>query len=439
MPHSCSQGLRVLITNNTLAARAGSELYARDLAISLMKRGHYPVVYSTSLGEVADDLRRATIPVVDDLHSLNVFPDIIHGQHHLETMTTALYFPDTPVVFTCHGWLPWEELPPVFPSIVRYIAVDDLCRERLLTTEGISAEKCETIYNFVDTDRFKLRQSLPDRPASALIFSNYADARSVAILRSACHSFGIETVDVVGLGVGKSIAEPEKLLGNYDLVFAKAKCALEALASGCALIVADFAGLGGLVTTTNLEAMRRLNFGIRTMQQAEITEEAVLGELQKYSAADARKVSLIVREVASMTLAVDRWEQLYQQVLATRLPVARSENFSFTEGQMRAAGTYLRSLAPGLKTRYDSLARAAEAEARAENAEKRRADAEKIARDAGNRAMEIEQQLIRTGETTQLLKDELQQIYSSRAWRFLTRYRRVKYFIYGWCKGFYGK
>src|SRR4051812_7135144 len=60
-------GLRVLIANHTLGPRAGSELYARDVALALLARGHRPVAYSTHLGPVADELRRATVPVVDDL------------------------------------------------------------------------------------------------------------------------------------------------------------------------------------------------------------------------------------------------------------------------------------------------------------------------------------------------------------------------------------
>ena len=58
--------MKVLITNNTLAGRGGSELYVRDIATALLTRGHAPVAYSTVLGAVARELRAAKIPVVDD-------------------------------------------------------------------------------------------------------------------------------------------------------------------------------------------------------------------------------------------------------------------------------------------------------------------------------------------------------------------------------------
>ena len=54
--------MRILITNNGLATRAGTELYVRDLALGLLKRGHTPIAYSTKLGEVATEIRAATVP-----------------------------------------------------------------------------------------------------------------------------------------------------------------------------------------------------------------------------------------------------------------------------------------------------------------------------------------------------------------------------------------
>ena len=264
-------GLRILITNNTLSGRAGSELYVRDLALALMHQGHYPIAYSTSLGPVAEELRKATVPVVDDLRALNVPPDLIHAQHHLDAMTAMLRYPDVPAVYACHGWAPWEELPPVFPSIRRYIAVDDLCRERLVTTEGIGTDRIEVLYNFVDLDRFRPRLALPDTPGSALIFSNYAsEANFAGTIRLACQRAGIQRIDVVGSAVGNVVAQPETILGQYDVVFCKARAALEAMAVGCAVVVADFAGLAGMVHTGNMQRMRALNFGVRTMQAGAI-------------------------------------------------------------------------------------------------------------------------------------------------------------------------
>jgi dTDP-L-rhamnose 4-epimerase len=59
-----------------LAIRGGAELYVRDLATGLLDREHIPIVYSTGLGDVARELRAASIPVVDNLDALAIPPDL---------------------------------------------------------------------------------------------------------------------------------------------------------------------------------------------------------------------------------------------------------------------------------------------------------------------------------------------------------------------------
>jgi hypothetical protein len=335
--------MRILITNNTLAERAGSELFVRDLALALMRRGHWPVAYSSHLGEVAEELRRASVPVIDDLGALSEAPDLIHAQHHLDAMAAMLRFPGVPVVYVCHSWLLWEELPIAFPTIRRHVAVDDLCRERLITTPGIDPARVEVIYNFADLARFRPRGPLRERPRRALVFSNGAhDDASLAAIRAACAGHGI-AVDVAGASSGQAVAEPEALLPAYDLVFAKARAAIEAMAVGTAVIVADQAGLAGLVTRDNVEALRRLNFGMRTMQAGEVTEEAVGAAIAAYDAEDAAAVSAFIRSHAGMEQAVDRWLALYAAVLAEPTPPP-------AEGEIaKAASHYLQTLAPWLK------------------------------------------------------------------------------------------
>src|SRR5262245_35878977 len=127
--------LSVLFTNNALAGRGGSETYLRDAALALLRRGHRPVAFSLVLGHMAAELRRAPIPVVDDLSRLGTPPDVIHGHHHVETLIAALTFPHTPIVHFCHGWIPWEEKPLRHPSIAKYVAVDDVCLDRLIKEE----------------------------------------------------------------------------------------------------------------------------------------------------------------------------------------------------------------------------------------------------------------------------------------------------------------
>lgn len=344
------RSLRILITNNTLAQRCGSELYVRDVAIALLRLGHRPVAYSRNLGTVADDLRLATVPVVDDLSQVGEPPDVIHGHHNLETMTALLHFPATPAVFVCHGSMPWEEAPPPSPRIVRYVAVDDACRDRLVFQHGVACDRIEVIPNFVDLERFRPRPALPERPARALVFSNYAaDGTSLPAIRAACEAESIE-VDVAGLGSGRVLDRPEDVLGNYDLVFARARAALEAMAVGAAVIACDFAGLGGFVTLRRFDEWRRLNFGLRCLQRP-LDPAAIRGEIHAYDPATAAAVSNRVRCEAGLDRALERILMTYLRVIEEWRaapsvdPVAEST----------AVATYLRQLEPRVKGHDSTL------------------------------------------------------------------------------------
>jgi len=346
--------LRILITNHGLKERAGSELYVRELALWLLRNGHSPIVYSSKLGEVASEIRQATVPVVDDLADLAVQPDLIHGQHHVETMTALLHFPHTPAVFFCHGWLPWEETPPHFPRILRYVAVDDTCRDRLVCEHGIEEEVVRVILNFVDLKRFVPRGELSAKPRRALVFSNSASETTyVANVREACRRAGI-SLDVVGSKAGRTSERPEKILGQYDIVFAKARCALEALAVGTAVVLCDQAGVGPMVTTTELERLRRLNFGIRTLQES-VDSDTLEKEIARYDATDAMEVSRRVRRACGSEEALSEIVALYKEVIADY----KQRPMPDLEAESRAAAAYLRQLPLLLARERDVLANSA--------------------------------------------------------------------------------
>lgn len=336
-------GLTVLITNNTLANRAGSELYVRDIAIALLKRGHTPVAFSTLLGDVARELRDATIPVIDSLDALTTPPDIIHGQHHVETMMALLHFPSTPAIYFCHGWIPWEETPPRFPRILRYVAVDYTCRDRLILENAIPEDRVSVLLNFVDLERFKPRAPLPSRPERALIFSNEANEHTtVGAVRDACERAGI-ALDVVGLSSGKPSAEPEKVLGNYDLIFARARSAIEAMSVGAAVVLYDGRNLGPMVTTRELERLRPLNFGIRAIRES-ITVDAIVSEIAKYDANDAALVSQRIRATAGRDAVIDELLSLYEEVIQEH-----AAGGSDWAAESRRTADYVRWLAQRLK------------------------------------------------------------------------------------------
>lgn len=342
----------MLFTNLSLGGRGGSELYLRDVAQALAGRGFQPLAYSPRLGSVSDQLRASGIPVVERLELLAEAPDLIHGQHHLQTLAALHRFPDTPAIFVCHGWLPWQERPPRFPRILRYVAVDRLRRERLVSEEGIPPERVEVIPNFVDVDRFVPRPApLPPRPRRALVFSNHAIPGSgfVELVREACRREGVE-LETAGRHAGR-LDRPEEVLPGFELVFARGRSAMEAMATGAAVVLCDVEGAGPLVTRDRVEELADLNFGIGALTRPHGLE-GLRREIRRYDPEEASRVASWIGEHAPLGGAVDRLAALYRQVAAEWEASSPGERRA---GESSATSVYLQGLDRHLERQEERL------------------------------------------------------------------------------------
>ena len=337
--------MRILITNATLALRGGTEAYVQDLAVALRRAGHDVAVYSNILGEAALELRDAGIPVLDDLASAPWLPDIIHGHHHLETLTALLHFPGVPCVFVSHGWVKWASGPIVHPRVQYYVGVDGPTRDALAGRPGIPRDRIRLIPNFVDLDRFKRRAPLPPKPRRALVLSHYASERTyVPMIREACERRGV-ALDVMGYGVGRPVSRPERILGDYDLVFAKGRAALESLAVGAALVACDAFGLGPMVTTENVTILRTLE-GDYLPMFSRMSVAGLVRQIERYDAADAGAVTSHVRSVVGADRAAAEFISLYERA---RAEGARTAADPLAES--RAAAAHVRWVSAYIKER----------------------------------------------------------------------------------------
>jgi glycosyltransferase involved in cell wall biosynthesis len=259
------EDLRILLTNAYLSARGGTELYIRDLAVGLRRRGLQTIAYSAILGGVAADLRASAAPVIDDLKLMTDPPDVIHGQHFLDAAAACLRFPQTPAVYACHGWEPWLETPLTLASVRRYAAVSELTRERLVTS-GVPSERVTVIPNFVDLERFPHRRDPSAGVKRALVYGNAwrDDAPAFLTIREACLRRGVE-VEGAGYGFGRPTERPHELLPSFDVVFGLGRSALEAMACGCAAVLAGPQGFGGLVTPGSFHRQRAATLVCRSL------------------------------------------------------------------------------------------------------------------------------------------------------------------------------
>jgi glycosyltransferase involved in cell wall biosynthesis len=325
----------MLLTNLSLSARSGTEMFTRDVALELLRRGHLPTVYTPLPGVLADELGASGVRVVSDLAN-EPAPHVIHGHHHVETMTAVLRFPGVPAVFVVHDRTAWHDRPPLHQRVRARVAVDESCAERF-AEEGFARSAVRVIPNAVDLARFRPRGPLPPRPARALLFSHYAaDHTHLPAVREACARAGL-TLDVAGRASGNLCDRPEELLGAYDLVFAKARCALEAMAVGCAVVLCDHAGTGPLVRADQWGALRTLNFGRRTCERP-LTAGCLLEQVARYDPADAAEVCLLTRTHAGVAAQVDEFLAVYGEAVRAQACAGTDPEY-----EARAAAEYLRT------------------------------------------------------------------------------------------------
>ena len=302
--------MKVLITNIWLVDWGGTEVYVRDLAIALHRRGVQVEVYSPELGTVAEEITVAGIHVTNSIAGLQNVPDIIHAHHTRPALEVLSAFPGTPAIYMIHARNSPEDRPPKHNQVIRYLASDYNTLDQLLKEEGIPEDQTEVFLNWVDTERFSLRKHWSEKPLKALVFSNYATRDNhLKFIREACDSVGLE-LDCRGRGIGNPVGNPETILEEYDIVFAKAKAAIEAMATGAMVIPCDFRGLGEGVNSRNFSHFRKFNFGMRILNRP-IEPQLLVQEINKYDLAEIRKVAIRIRKEAALSVYVDRIVLLY--------------------------------------------------------------------------------------------------------------------------------
>jgi SAM-dependent methyltransferase len=113
-----------------------------------------------------------------------------------------------------------------------------------------------------------------------------------------------------------------------------------------------------LVTTSEFDRLRLLNFGLRTLSDP-VSADVLERQIARYDAEDAAQVSRLIRAGAGRDETVDQIIPLYLKVIAENQSRAADLN-----EEMRAASAYVRWLAQLLKIDYASANRVAAAEQR---------------------------------------------------------------------------
>lgn len=306
--------MKVLFTNKVLHHAAGTQVIVRDLAIALHRKGWQVAVFTNEAGRFAEEITRHGIIVTEQLQAIPFVPDVIHAHHYKPALEAINYFPETPAISFIHDRLAPIDMPPKHRNIVQYLAADYNVYDRLVRDARIPSSFVKVLLNWVDVSKFPLRTSWNELPKTALVFSNYATHDNFFLaIKEACSKVGI-TLDAIGSGMQNNVTDPGPLLCKYDIVFAKAKAAMEALATGASVIPCDKFGLGEMVVPGNYEHFRKYNFGMKILNKP-ILPRLISEEIRKYSIVHAASLAGRIRKDADFDLYVETLISYYDEAV----------------------------------------------------------------------------------------------------------------------------
>lgn len=312
--------MKILWTNHGLARPGGTEMFTLDCVPELVRRGHHVEILTSRPGPIADELTRQGVVVHDSPENVRGPFDLIHGQHYLESLIALTAFPHLPMIYYCHGNPDrgWIEQPPLHPRCLRMITNCTNLAAHLQRTRSIPEEFVGVVVNGFDPSRFRKVRQTPEQLRKAIFFHNTLTLESPEWLaaHAACRNRGL-TLDAAGTGFGQSIEHPETILPGYDLVFGFGRCALEALVSGCAVMLTGLLRSGGLLDGRDLDALVRSNF-TRGHRELDASADTFIAELDSWKPGAGDSLTASLRESHTLDRTVNELESEYRQLLDRR-------------------------------------------------------------------------------------------------------------------------
>ncbi|MGB8818985.1 MAG: hypothetical protein WCC66_13790 [Rhizobiaceae bacterium] len=308
--------MNIVICNIQMSGRTGTEIVTRDLALGLKSRGHQvSVLTQQENGPVADELRAKGVPVVANPSEAGE-ADIIHI-NHMESATALLALtPDVPAIFVCHDATTGHSYAKTQPSIKSFFGVSEACRQRIAADTGLALDKIGVMPNYLNLGLIPLREArLPLFPRKWLfVAEKWQSEILLAKLETVAQQFKAN-LEVIGPWAGKTVDDlPAACLGQH-LVFASARCAMEASATGAGVIVCDPRGLAGFLTPELWRKAGLHNLGYGCLAEpCEI--DTLAGALRRWNPWKASKAGKIIRAERDLSVGLDRIESIYRSVIA---------------------------------------------------------------------------------------------------------------------------
>jgi hypothetical protein len=407
-------------------------------------------VYSPELGPFTDHVRRRGVNIAAELRELPGDCDVVLSQDALVVYDLAERYPQAFHVFRVCGDVFDFQLPPQLDGIVDLIVALSDRYARLARACAVDVPVIRLRVP-IDSDRLVPVASIRPRPRRAVLLGNYRD-RDELISEAWC-PHGVE-VTRVGGHTNSQRYDLSAALADADIVVAKGRAALDAMACGRAVYVFDVFGGDGWVTPASYAALEADNFAGQATNRV-IGEAELVRDLADYHP---------LMGTANRDLVAQHHDALRHAVelvtaIAERQPIERPASPLQELGRLTALQWSWEQLVRGMHGELAASAErvhqaelsAAEADAAAhrqsaesearlsqitrelgesyEHAERQRAEYEARLAEYDARLTQMAQELAESrghAERAGVLAAQLDAMRATRAWRLARRYWRVR-------------
>jgi glycosyltransferase involved in cell wall biosynthesis len=419
----------LLVLGNRLMDRAGgTEVHLLTIGEELRRLGHEVVVYSPEVGAFADYVSARGVPVVDRLRDLPAECDVVFAQDRLVVFDLAERYSNAFTVFRVCGDVHEFQLPPQVDGLVDLVVVLSERYRRAAQACSVQAPVLR-LRTPIDVDRLVPHGGLRDTPKRAAVLGNYPER--IDVVRQAFEGAGIELVEIGGAQQRYDIAEA---VADADIVVAKSRAALDAMACGKAVYVFDVFGGDGWVTPESYPAMEADHFaGLATGRV--LDADQIAADLADYHPGmGVANRDLVVQHHRVRDHVVEFLEAIPEGRVADRATTPYAELSRLVALQwawVEAAQTARGHLSWAHQRLLEEERAVAELHVTLGEERRRADDATVAAQSAGAALRDVEMERDSAAQRVAELEEELERILVSRAFRFSTAYWRGRDWLLG--------
>lgn len=291
----------ILISNQFLAARTGSELHVLTLARLFSRAGWDVTCFTLLYGHpLQADFERDGIRVITlgSESLLSDHYDVLFAQHRIvaEHLWNIDRISFGKVIVSVLGFITSAEEPPAFyPKADGFVFVSEETRDHVRSNVALGDMPVMVFPNYAPSEYFEVSRKLPERPRRVCVLSNHPP-RELHELAALGPARGIE-VDLFGYETTSVEVTPE-LVSQYDAVVSIGRTAQPCLAVGIPFYCYDQFGGPGYITPDNVARHAYNNFSGRSERTKRDSEELLDDLMTGYARAarGTKELKALARE-----------------------------------------------------------------------------------------------------------------------------------------------